>query len=305
MSPRAAPPRARTPSTSAPSGPAGRTALCASWSFRPAARTPSPPGTANGSCSRSRAAARCTQKVSSSNCWAGRACSAEPRTSHTYPAMPMRRSPPAREAASPWQERSASDDSPLATAPRRRSRSSCAARATARARSTISPRPVSSTATGSSRSKCSHRAATGRRTPAQTRRARPGRRGRAGRDLLLRDRRRRPRLPPGLALPPRRYGRPGRGPYGRHRPHPGRLARAVHRLARPRHVLPQCHGGPGEAREWLIRDHPDHGWIRDTWPGLAVDPRLPLYGPEKDARGPEKDSNGAEERPDGAEEGPR
>ncbi|MER8067083.1 5-deoxy-glucuronate isomerase [Streptomyces sp. NPDC094034] len=35
--------------------------------------------------------------------------------------------------------------------------------------------------------------------------------------------------------------------------------------------------GPGESREWLISDHPDHGWIRDTWPGLAVDPRLPLY----------------------------
>ncbi|MFJ1746173.1 5-deoxy-glucuronate isomerase [Streptomyces sp. NPDC088116] len=63
--------------------------------------------------------------------------------------------------------------------------------------------------------------------------------------------------------------------------------------------------GPGESREWLIRDHPDHGWIRDTWPGLAVDPRLPLYGPEKDARGPEKGPNGDEKAPDGAEEGPR
>ncbi|HBF78839.1 MAG TPA: 5-deoxy-glucuronate isomerase [Streptomyces sp.] len=37
--------------------------------------------------------------------------------------------------------------------------------------------------------------------------------------------------------------------------------------------------GPGEERAWLIRDHPDHRWIRDTWPGLPVDPRLPLYGP--------------------------
>jgi 5-deoxy-glucuronate isomerase len=37
--------------------------------------------------------------------------------------------------------------------------------------------------------------------------------------------------------------------------------------------------GPGESREWLIRDHPDHGWIRDTWPGQSVDSRLPLYGP--------------------------
>ncbi|MGP4003039.1 5-deoxy-glucuronate isomerase [Streptomyces sp. 8N706] len=35
--------------------------------------------------------------------------------------------------------------------------------------------------------------------------------------------------------------------------------------------------GPGEKREWLIRDHPDHAWIRDTWPGRPVDPRLPLH----------------------------
>ncbi|MFF9397157.1 5-deoxy-glucuronate isomerase [Streptomyces sp. NPDC014744] len=37
--------------------------------------------------------------------------------------------------------------------------------------------------------------------------------------------------------------------------------------------------GPGE-REWLITDHPDHAWIRDTWSSQPVDPRLPLYGPE-------------------------
>ncbi|GAA0483191.1 5-deoxy-glucuronate isomerase [Streptomyces olivaceiscleroticus] len=35
--------------------------------------------------------------------------------------------------------------------------------------------------------------------------------------------------------------------------------------------------GPGETREWLICDHPDHGWIRGTWPEQPVDPRLPLY----------------------------
>lgn len=34
--------------------------------------------------------------------------------------------------------------------------------------------------------------------------------------------------------------------------------------------------GPGETREWLIRDHPDHGWIRGTWRDQAVDPRLPF-----------------------------
>ncbi|WP_405922407.1 5-deoxy-glucuronate isomerase [Streptomyces sp. NBC_00122] len=34
--------------------------------------------------------------------------------------------------------------------------------------------------------------------------------------------------------------------------------------------------GPGATREWLIRDHPDHGWIRSTWDGQDVDPRLPF-----------------------------
>lgn len=36
--------------------------------------------------------------------------------------------------------------------------------------------------------------------------------------------------------------------------------------------------GPGAEREWLIRDHPDHGWIRQAWADQDVDPRLPLYG---------------------------
>ncbi|MEU7725986.1 5-deoxy-glucuronate isomerase [Streptomyces sp. NPDC040724] len=34
--------------------------------------------------------------------------------------------------------------------------------------------------------------------------------------------------------------------------------------------------GPGETREWLIRDHPDHGWIRGSWDGQDIDPRLPF-----------------------------
>ncbi|GHG69742.1 5-deoxy-glucuronate isomerase [Streptomyces griseocarneus] len=37
--------------------------------------------------------------------------------------------------------------------------------------------------------------------------------------------------------------------------------------------------GPGPGREWLIRDHPGHAWIRSTWPGHDTDPRLPLYEP--------------------------
>jgi 5-deoxy-glucuronate isomerase len=33
--------------------------------------------------------------------------------------------------------------------------------------------------------------------------------------------------------------------------------------------------GPGPVREWLISDDPHHGWIRQTWDGQDVDPRLP------------------------------
>ena len=34
--------------------------------------------------------------------------------------------------------------------------------------------------------------------------------------------------------------------------------------------------GPGRVREWLISDDPHHGWIRRTWDGQQVDPRLPF-----------------------------
>ncbi len=36
--------------------------------------------------------------------------------------------------------------------------------------------------------------------------------------------------------------------------------------------------GPGPTRAWLICDDPAHGWVRDTWTALDVDPRLPLGG---------------------------
>jgi len=35
--------------------------------------------------------------------------------------------------------------------------------------------------------------------------------------------------------------------------------------------------GPDPDRAWLICDHPEHAWIRGTWPEQPVDPRLPLY----------------------------
>ncbi len=36
--------------------------------------------------------------------------------------------------------------------------------------------------------------------------------------------------------------------------------------------------GPGPERAWLICDDPAHAWVRDTWAGQQVDPRLPLGG---------------------------
>ncbi|SOE13596.1 5-deoxyglucuronate isomerase [Streptomyces sp. 2323.1] len=58
-------------------------------------------------------------------------------------------------------------------------------------------------------------------------------------------------------------------------------------IAAPGHAMYYLNvmAGPGETREWLICDHPAHGWIRATWPDQPVDPRLPLYAaPAGDAR---------------------
>ena len=34
--------------------------------------------------------------------------------------------------------------------------------------------------------------------------------------------------------------------------------------------------GPGRVRDWLISDDPHHGWVRQTWEGQNIDPRLPF-----------------------------
>lgn len=39
--------------------------------------------------------------------------------------------------------------------------------------------------------------------------------------------------------------------------------------------------GPGPVREWLISDDPAHGWVRATWEGVDVDPRLPFSPPTR------------------------
>jgi 5-deoxy-glucuronate isomerase len=37
--------------------------------------------------------------------------------------------------------------------------------------------------------------------------------------------------------------------------------------------------GPGDERAWRFTDDPEHAWIRDSWAGEELDPRLPLTRP--------------------------
>ena len=37
--------------------------------------------------------------------------------------------------------------------------------------------------------------------------------------------------------------------------------------------------GPDPERSWLISDDPAHGWVRETWDGQELDPRLPFTAP--------------------------
>ena len=41
-------------------------------------------------------------------------------------------------------------------------------------------------------------------------------------------------------------------------------------------------GGTGE-RAWRFRDDPAHAWIRDTWAGQELDPRLPMTSARRHA----------------------
>jgi 5-deoxy-glucuronate isomerase len=41
--------------------------------------------------------------------------------------------------------------------------------------------------------------------------------------------------------------------------------------------------GPGEERAWRFTDDPAHAWIRDTWAGQEVDPRLPMTSARRPA----------------------
>ncbi|GIG89852.1 5-deoxy-glucuronate isomerase [Plantactinospora endophytica] len=57
-------------------------------------------------------------------------------------------------------------------------------------------------------------------------------------------------------------------PYGWHGPS----------IAAPGHPLYYLNAmaGPAEERSWLISDDPAHAWVRASWAGRPVDPRLPL-----------------------------
>jgi len=60
-------------------------------------------------------------------------------------------------------------------------------------------------------------------------------------------------------------------PYGWHGPvvaAPGYVMYYLNVMAGPPRA--DVEGG----RAWLISDHPDQGWIRDTWAAQPVDPRL-------------------------------
>jgi 5-deoxy-glucuronate isomerase len=35
--------------------------------------------------------------------------------------------------------------------------------------------------------------------------------------------------------------------------------------------------GPSPDRAWRFCDDPAHAWVRGTWAGQDIDPRLPLY----------------------------
>jgi 5-deoxy-glucuronate isomerase len=39
----------------------------------------------------------------------------------------------------------------------------------------------------------------------------------------------------------------------------------------------------GTVREWNFVDDPDHAWIRDTWAGQEIDPRLPMTSARRHA----------------------
>lgn len=67
------------------------------------------------------------------------------------------------------------------------------------------------------------------------------------------------------------------------RVHSGDIALVPHGYHGPAGAVPgydlyylNVMAGPGEKREWLIHDDPNHAWVRETWASQDIDPRLPI-----------------------------
>ena len=54
-------------------------------------------------------------------------------------------------------------------------------------------------------------------------------------------------------------------------------------MAAPGYDLYYLNVMAGPERAWRFTDDPQHAWIRGTWEGQALDPRLPLTSPRRDA----------------------
>ena len=90
------------------------------------------------------------------------------------------------------------------------------------------------------------------------------------------DPRRRPAGPLGTTRGPGRRDA-ATGPRTRHR---GPVVAVWHHDRAPGYDLYYLNvmAGPGE-RAWRFTDDPAHAWIRDSWAGQELDPRLPLSSP--------------------------
>ena len=54
-------------------------------------------------------------------------------------------------------------------------------------------------------------------------------------------------------------------------------------MAAPGYDLYYLNVMAGEVREWNFVDDPEHAWIRDSWAGQPLDPRLPMTAARRHA----------------------
>ena len=228
------------------------------------------------------------------------ACSARSPTSPTSAAT-ARRDLAQRRRSPRWRcrRRAASAPPRGATAPPRTCRSRCAAPGRRPARSPTSASPGCGTTPRSwSAASCSRRPATGRATR-RTSTTRPSRARWSTRRSTTTGspeptRSRRPRTASATTAPtpaPEHEAagldadrRDARGARRRRGAGAARLPRAVHGGAGLPDVLPQRDGRPGDERSMAFCDDPAHAWVRDSWAGVAIDPRCPMTSAPADGR---------------------